>query len=205
MKRRHIFASRETSDRIKLLKTKKIAIYSFFPIDPFECECRDLIDVFKRQLGEMSAKDREAKIAEMGTFVCPRDKTGMQRFELSCANCGQVQGYAWAKDASLTDWSDFHYTNWTDGNEWFGCLTPNISPITGELGLECTCGADTRDFRANMTISPKEAFEIEDKNKEGRKFGSKGAKFTARKVRANIKPAFELGNLKSIEVDRPGK
>lgn len=205
MPRRHIFASRETYDRMKLLKVKKLEVYSFFPVDPFDCDCKDEIEIFKKQLGEMTESQRKAKIESMGHFTCPKSKAGMERYEIRCNNCNQVQGYLWATDSSLKVWSDFHYVNWTDGNEWFGCLTPNISPITGELGIECACGYDTRDFRANMTLSPMEAVKMEDKNKEGRGFKGPDKKFTATKVRANIKPKFELGNLTPIVIDRPGQ
>lgn len=179
-------------------------MYSFFPVDPHDCECKDHIEIFKRQLGEMTEAERSSKIEQMGSFECSRPKDGMQRYEITCNNCGQIQGYLWATDPSLKDWCDFHYVNWTDGNEWFGCLTPNISPISGELGIECTCGYDTRDFRANMTLNMVETVKMEDRNKEGREFDKPGSKFTARVITANIKPRFDLGELTSIKVDRPG-
>lgn len=35
---------------------------------------------------------------------------------------------------------------------WYGCATVNISPIDQELGFECFCGNDTRDFRTSATL-----------------------------------------------------
>ena len=75
-----------------------------------------------------------------------------------------------------------HYANWTDGEQWFGNFTVNVSPVDQKLGIECTCGVDTRDFRANMTRPPKEAAEREKNNKIGREFGQPNSVYGTRDV-----------------------
>lgn len=189
---RIIKASQDVETRMKLTKSEQLNIYSFFPVDQAECDCQDEIMVFKKRLATMKPADREQLIAQMGHFECTRTKIGLKRYEISCSVCGQVQGYCWATSPDLHDWCDFHYTQWTDGKQWFGCLTPNVSPITGQLGLECCCGNDTRDFRANVALPIREAVKKEDSNKEGREFNTKASKFTVRRVRDKMKPVFSL-------------
>jgi hypothetical protein len=185
---RHIFASGETAFVAKTNKNKRIEIYSFFPCDRAGCDCQRLIIETRKKLSEMQEKDRIAFMSEKKVLVCPRNKKGLNRYVVECKTCGEVLGYCWAKDATLTDWCDFHYTNWTDGAEWHGCLTPHVSPITQQLCLECCCGEDTRDFRANMTLSAKEASLKEEKNMIGREFDKSDSKFKVRKVMANVLP-----------------
>lgn len=186
--RRKIYASGEMIELAKKAKNKKVQVYSFFPVDPSFCECQKEIIKLKKKLAEMPPKKREAYMREIKHFTCPRSKIGLNRYRIVCKACGKVQGYCWASDASLKDWCDFHYVSWTDGKEWYGCLTPHVSPITQQLCLECTCGQDTRDFRANMTLNPKVAFDIEQKNKVGREYGKSNSKFSVRKVRLNVLP-----------------
>lgn len=174
---RAIFASRDIQEKMKLLKKRKISVYSFFPIDKGDCECAEMIREWKDKLVLMKPKDREAELEKREFITCPKDKTGMTKYRINCKNCGEVQGFCYASDASLSDFFDFHYTNWTDGERWFGCFTPNISPIDQKLGIECTCGQDTRDFRANMTLSAKRSFEMERKNAIGRNFDDQKSKY----------------------------
>lgn len=181
---RAIFASQDLNHKMKLMKKQRLSVYSFFPIDKGDCECAEMISDWKDKLVLMTAKDREAEIEKRKFLECPRDKTLLNRYEISCKNCGEIQGYCYASDSSLSDFCDFHYTNWTDGELWYGCLTPNISPVDQKLTLECTCGQDTRDFRANMTLSAKKAIEIERQNKIGRDYDDPKSKF---KVKAAIK------------------
>lgn len=183
---RKIFASREMAKLAKQSDDGKVQVYSFFPIDRADCECQKMIKEWKEKLATMSEEKRNAVIQETKYLVCPRDKTGMRRRKITCKNCDEVLGYVWATDNTLKDWCDLHYVNWTDGKEWYGCLTPHISPITEQLCFECCCGQDTRDFRANMTLPTKTAFEIEEENKVGREFGETNSKFTSRIVSQNI-------------------
>ena len=167
---------------------KKIEVYSFFPIDRADCDCRDLVKLWKKKLGPLSKEDKQKAITTTKFLVCPKNKAGMRRYKIVCKNCNEIQGYCWASDNTLRDWCDFHYTQWTDGEQWFGCLSPHVSPITEELCLECVCGQDTRDFRANMTLPPKVAYEIESKNKIGRLFGKSSSAFSARVVKVGVIP-----------------
>jgi len=182
MKKRIIFASRDTDTKMKLSNQTQISVYSFFPIDRHDCECQPFIEDFKVSFATLNEQQKKAKIDKLGYYECPANKQGKKRFEISCNNCGEVQGYCWATDATLTDWIDFHYVQWTNGSQWFGCFTPNVSPVDGKLTLECTCGQDTRDFRVNMTLPGKQAFEIENKNKVGREYNKPDSKFDVKDV-----------------------
>ncbi len=191
MHKRHIIASRDTYEKMKIRKLKRLDVFSFFPVDPASCPCQVMIEQWKDKLAAMSETERNKVVEQTQHLTCPRDKSGMNRYEIKCAKCGAVQGYCWATDATLKDFCDFHYVQWTDGNEWFGNLTPNISPIDGSLGLECTCSNDTRDFRANQTMSLLQSIKIEESNREGREFSKPGAKFTVHKITAKMKPKFD--------------
>jgi len=185
---RKIFSSRETNVMAKKAKNKKVQIMSFFPIDRFDCECAKDILEWKKKLATSPEKDRASLMSKQGYLTCSHNKEGMRRRVITCKNCKEVLGYCWATDDTLKDWCDFHYIQWSDGEEWHGCFTPHISPITQQLCLECCCGADTRDFSANMTLPGKVAYRIEEKNKIGRKFGEKDSKFQTRIVSANVLP-----------------
>jgi len=202
MKRRKIFASEETAQLAKKSNYRIVQVYSFFPIDRASCFCQKMIKDYRSKLDSHSQEKREEFIKRDKHLVCPRDKTGMRRRVITCNNCDEIQGYLWARDNTLKDWCDFHYVQWTETREikskkskkvfyetlWHGCFTPHISPITEELCLECTCGQDTRDFKANMTMNVKEAYKIEDKNKIGREFGESNSKFATRVARADVLP-----------------
>ena len=170
------------AEKMKLAKQKKVKIYSFFPIDRGDCECQKMIREWKDKLLLIRPKDREAEIEKTGFLECPRSKDGMRRFEITCKKCGEVQGRCWASDETLEDFFDFHYTNWTNGKKWFGCFTPNISPISQKLTLECTCGQDTRDFRANQTLPGEIAEGLENSNRIGRDFGKPNSKFLVMEI-----------------------
>ncbi len=63
------------------------------------------------------------------------------------------------------------------GGYWEGALGVNISPIDEKLGLECCCGVDTRDFRANMTLEEDIRKRIIEKNSKGQEFGKLDSAF----------------------------
>lgn len=182
MKKRIIYASSDIALKMKHLKQKRIDILSFYPNDKGDCVCVKMISEWKDKLMLLPEAQRNSEIAKIKQLRCPRDKTGMQRYAITCRNCGEVQGYCWATDPSLTDFCDFHYVQWTDGEQWFGCFTPNISPITQQLTLECTCGQDTRDFRANQTLSGKVVERLEKESRKGREFNKADSKFAIAQV-----------------------
>lgn len=183
---RNIYSSQETNYVAKQSSNKKVSIYSIFPIDKADCECAPIIIAFRKKLASLTTKDQERLLKETGTIVCPRSKKGMNRYVILCGKCKEIQGYVWATDANLTDWCDFHYYNYSDGEVWKGCFTPHISPITEQLCLECCCGQDTRDFRANMTISPNAAARKEALNSVGRNFNQRNSKFLVRIFRGKV-------------------
>ncbi len=185
MARRRILASRDIATKMLRTAQKKVQVYSFFPVDKASCVCHAMIHEWKEKLSMLPRELKEAELAKQAHLECPKDKTNMDRYEITCSGCGQVQGYCYATDETLKDWCDFHYVQWTDGKEWFGNLTPNISPIDETLGLECTCGVDTRDMRGNMTLPVMMAHDLEKDNRRGREFGQATSKFKVRKVSLN--------------------
>lgn len=185
---RKILASTEMKVEALRSKNKKVEIYAFFPNDRADCECQKMVLEWKKKLAPLPSNKRKGLIQEAGFLVCPRDKAGMNRYKITCKNCKETLGYCWATDSTLKDFCDFHYVSWTDGQEWHGCLTPHISPITEQLCFECCCGEDTRDFRANMTLSGKVAYQKEELCKVGRDFGKANSKFSVRIVSSSVLP-----------------
>lgn len=189
--KRIIFASKEMNNVAKKSSNGKVQVYSFFPVDRGNCSCQPYVLEWKNKLAITPPDKKDEILQDMKYLTCHRDKTLMNRYEISCANCKEVLGYCWATDPTLVDFCDFHYTSWTNGEQWYGCLTPNISPISEELCLECTCGSDTRDFRANMTLSAKDAETMEKNNAIGRKYGNMDSKFIVRQVKNDMLPFKE--------------
>lgn len=185
---RKVFASRETNIVALSSKNKKVEVYSFFPNDKADCECQKMVLEWKQKLAGLPQNKRETLIQETKFLVCPRDKTGLKRYKIICKNCNEILGFCWASDSSLKDFCDFHYVCWSNGLVWHGCFTPHISPITEQLCLECCCGQDTRDFRANMTLPGKIAYQKEEVNKIGRDFGKINSKFSTRIVGVSVLP-----------------
>lgn len=185
--RRQILTSRDTYDLMKSRKQKVLEVNSFFPIDRHDCACYPEVVKLRLQIAQIQPEKRTDFLQNMGRFTCPRDKSKMIKKIITCRNCGQAQGSVWATDDKLTDWCDFHYYQWTDGNEWNGCLTPNVSIIDGHLGLECCCGYDTRDFRGNMSLSTRIAEDVEKSNAVGRRFGEPDSKFAIKNAPKGVK------------------
>lgn len=162
-----------------------VKITGFFPIDPWHAtESHQFVNDWKKKLGEMNEKNRKELMNKMGILNSPDYNKDRSYWSITCSNCKRVQGYVWSNDIYLNDWANFHYYQWTDGEQWYGCFTPHVSPISGILCLECCCGADSRDFRANMTN--KEANIIEESNRVGRAWGQEDSKFKLNPIRVKI-------------------
>lgn len=169
-----VFFMRKVSvslEAIKKLKNKaKRVIKSNLPIDRYDCICQKEITRIKKTPSKPAYLE------------CPRDRTGMEKYEIICAICKSKIAELYATDVTLTDWCDLHYFCEHDSKEWKGCMAVNISPIDGKLGFECTCGNDTRDFRANTTLKPKDLAAKIKETEVGREF-TKDSKFLVRKVK----------------------
>lgn len=166
-----------------------VKVFGFYPIDPpHETGAHRHVTDWKNKLARMTQRARVGRMSEMQQLPTTADVSGKSKYEIACTNCGAIQGYLMAFDDRLNGWCDFHYTQWSDGDYWYGCLTPHVSPIDGTLCLLCCCGQDTRDFRANMSIGQRRASLIEESNQKGRQWGSADAKFVARLVTGTIHP-----------------
>lgn len=177
---RHISPAAEAE--MKLFKINKKEYHSFFPCDNGNCECQPMVKEWMQKLARMHPEDRPAEMKKIGHLTCPKDKTGMHQYKLSCNKCNAVVGYVWARDEKLNDWCDFHYYNYHDRKEWIGAFGPHISPIDGKLCIECTCGNDTRDFRLNQSMPESRAVKIEKENSKGRDWGNADSKFKAEEI-----------------------
>lgn len=104
--------------------------------------------------------------------VC--DKAGLKKFEIYCNKCGDKLGTVWARNKTLRKWCSFRYECWHDKKGWHGCLTPNVSPYTGMLRLECCCGNDNREFVGKPAK--------EKENRVGRAYDRRDSKFKVKGV-----------------------
>jgi hypothetical protein len=207
-----ISVSKDELKNLKATAEGKKSIYSFFPCDKFDCPCQAIITDYKNKLVLMSSEKRHDLINSIGFITCPRNKDGYTKYQITCNNCGEIVGECYAKDETLKDFFDFHYIvyselveekktvyeqNDEDGKPlekqkkvikketvgyWRGALAINISPIDGHIGIECTCGEDTRDFRANTTL-PKPARDLKiSQTKEGREFATDDSRFNVKEI-----------------------
>lgn len=112
-------------------------------------------------------------------FVKNKQEKGYKKYELYCNQCGENIGYLWARDETLTDWCDLHYRCWYDKNYWNGAMSVNISPVDEQLGFECACGEDTRDYRANKTLPPIQKRLMTEYSLRHREFAKPTSKFSA--------------------------
>lgn len=170
---------------------------SLLPSDKHTCSC----------VGEIAAIKKGAKLKYM---TCP-EAEGKTRYLVTCKDCSAEIAYVYAVDEELTDWCDVHYTCATkeesykvkehytevkDGKNvektrlvdairyfWHGAFATHISPVDGHLGFECTCGNDTRDFRANTTLPAKVAEQMAKDNLKGRAFNKWNSKFKVKEVK----------------------
>lgn len=182
---RQVPASREAEFILKhVLKAKRQDIYSFFPVDRGDCECKQVIHDYKLKLAQSNEEGRKSIMASLPNLVCPRDKSNLTRFKIICRECGELQAYLWATNSTLEDWCDCHYVQWHDGEYWHGCFTPHISPVTQRLCFECTCGNDTRDFTLNLTLPGSLAQQKEAQNKKGREYSKADSKFLVKEVKS---------------------
>ena len=175
-----------TSKEIKKLikMTGLYRIISKYPIDKPNCACQEHI-----------VSDK--KVARPSIYLtCPRDKKGMTRYLVTCGKCGEKIALVWSKDKSLTDWCDLHYISEArmvkKESLWFGCVAVNISPVDLTLGFECSCGNDSRDFRANQTLPREKLLKKIAETETNREFNKKDSKFKVRK--------FKEGDLKCQQI-----
>lgn len=153
---------------------KRITIVSDIPYDRPNCICESLIYRYKAM---------KAQNPRLAGVSCPRDKTGMKHYNIVCSNCGEIVAQVWSADKELSDFCDLHYVVSHDDKNWFGAATLNISQIDGKLGIECSCGQDTRDFRANNVLSHAKIEEVEKIASKGRAFGKLDSKFKLKEIK----------------------
>lgn len=165
--------TKEYCDKEDISSSKKKGYKGLTPADPYECSCQKLIQKMYKAVGE----GKKSYYVE-----CDRKKIGMSKYNIVCSNCANVVAEVYATDLTLKDYCDLHYICQTDGKNWYGALALNLSPIDGKIGIECACGQDTRDFRANNTLPYDKLSKKIVENLKGRDFGLKDSKFKLMKV-----------------------
>jgi len=168
--RRTVLVSNEARLKLQQKKKDRRTVVSRYPIDRHDCKCQYMISRIK-------------KGRKKDYYQCPRsEEQGMKKYAVICKDCKSTLAFLYATDKSLEDWCDLHYVCEHDNLKWSGCMAVNISPVDGYLGFECTCGNDTRDFRANTTLPPQQAFEVAESNLKGREFNKRDSKFLVKEV-----------------------
>ena len=168
--------SKMAREQFKDSSENRSRIRSILPMDRSDCDCFGLVDAYWQEAG----KGHKAE----GEITCPRSKNkGYTKYIITCANCGNPVAEVYAKDKTLSDYCNLHTISETDGEHWFGCFALNLSPIDGSIGIECSCGQDTRDFRANNTLPQSKLNYMIEKTSQGRNFGVIGAKYKVTKAK----------------------
>jgi len=159
-------------EQIKLLgKKKSLEFWGWFPLCPWRHpswgeRVKHVNEQYAKYKGEQKIKDAMPDVCNL---------KGKKQYEIYCNECGELMGTVWATDKTLTDWCSFRYRLKLTKDEWRGCRTPNVSPLTGKLSMECCCGTDTRDF--TLTNSKQEKI-----TKIGRDYNKKDSKYKIREV-----------------------
>lgn len=158
----------------------KRTIVSHLSINPPEIEraIRSLKAKILREMALMASVERERFINE-GPIDFVKDKGDRKKYTITCTRCGEKVATVWAMNDKLDDWCDLHYICWYNKHSWFGALTINVSPIDGQIGVECACGEDTRDFRNNHTLAPIQKQLMIEYTQRHRDFGKTTSRFIA--------------------------
>ena len=170
-----------SKEAIEVCKKKKVSnstkkkFKGLTPLDRYGCACsKDIVDMYAGVNAGKKPKYVECK--------ANKDKK-YKEYYIQCQNCLNTVAVVYATDEKLIDYVDLHYVSETDGIYWYGCFSLNISPIDGKIGIECSCGQDTRDFRANNTLPYSEMSGKLVENLKGRDFGLSDSKFKAIEVK----------------------
>jgi hypothetical protein len=118
--------------RFKRSKT----IVSKFPMCPWEHKSWGLR---KQHMILQEQKHKSKNVVDPMPDIC--DKEGRKKYKIVCPECKETVGTVWLKEENLLkNWCSFRYQNKITRKGWKGAWSPNISPYTGELTIECTCG-----------------------------------------------------------------
>ena len=157
----------------------KREIIGHMAINPPEIEfsIRMLKANILREMALMTPDERQVFTETPIDFV--KDKGNRKRYEIKCVRCGDVVAYVWAENEKLENWCDLHYICWYNKSSWRGGRAINVAPIDGQIGIECCCGEDTRDFRAGKGMPPIQKSLMIDYTHRHRDFGLPTSTFIA--------------------------
>ena len=162
-----------SEDAIKDLgKRKRVEFLGKVPLCPPEHVNKDWY-AKRKEFIEVTLRDDKTAILKP---TC--DISKLSKYNVVCQNCKGVMGTVYATDKKLTDWCSFRYRCWYNKDEWGGCRTPNVSPMTGRLRIECCCGQDTREILKTKYDA------LERSNAIGRSWGKRNSKFKLEEVKA---------------------
>lgn len=157
-------------------------ILSPISINPLYIEKKIAIDKAKimRSIAIMNSLQRQEYLKK-NTPIDFWPHKGYFKYKITCGKCGDEIAIVWSKDSTIKDWCDLHYLTKFDSRSWYGCVAVNVSPIDDQLGFNCACGEDTRDYRANKSLPPIMKGLMMDYVKERRGFGHSKAAFLVEK------------------------
>jgi len=160
------------------LRTKR-EIIGHLAINPpeIESQIRMLKSSILREMAMMSPRDRMLFAEVPIDFV--NDKENRKKYWITCGRCGDHVAYVWANNEKLENWCDLHYVCWYSKTTWRGARAVNISPVDGKLGIECSCGEDTRDWRCAKNVAPIQKSLMIDYTQNHRDFGLPTSTFIA--------------------------
>lgn len=174
---RKITPSKEAIKALGLRTKRNIVGHMALNPQEIDMQTRMLRVRILREMAAMSELDR-MKFCEVPIdFV--KDKGNRKKFFVICTTCHDRVAYVWADNEKLENWCDLHYLCWYDRESSHGAMAVNVSPVDGELGFECACGEDTRDFRVNKTMPPIQKRLMIEYAMKHRGFGTKDSKFIA--------------------------
>lgn len=161
-------------------RKKRIDIIGHIAINPpeIEKEIRMQKATILREMAMMNQAERKDFINK-GPIDFAGDKRRKKRYYIYCTRCQEKIAYVWAKNEKLEEWCDLHYLCSHDRETWYGALAINVSPIDGKIGIECACGEDTRDYRANRSMPPIQKQLMIEYSQKHRKFGDANSTFLA--------------------------
>ena len=163
-------------------RQKKRDFIGHMPVNPPRIE--QLVSKEKtkilRNMALMNGPEREDFIRKGPIDLMPHNN--LHKYFITCTSCGEKVAYVWARNEKLEGWCDLHYLCWYDKDSWYGSMTVNVSPVDGELGFECACGEDTREYRSNRTLPPIPKALMSEYSLKHRKFAHPDSKFSTMEV-----------------------
>lgn len=113
-----VFKTRTSNEELAFLKKSRLLkhdIYSFFPVDKWDCECQGLINDIKNQMTHLRPEDIEDFKKSLGVVRCPKAiRPTYKKYKVKCQNCGEIVAEVFATGPDLKDYCDLHYVGYSE-------------------------------------------------------------------------------------------